>query len=217
MCLSLKDPWLRASPLRPPARLILSTAASRAAPIESSFNRPFDPLPACFTVRLFSPLASSQIPAPGTTVTETQLLEVRPAKVGPRNFVSISISPGSRGTISVGLSIPTWTSNALSLPSGDQGVARTWSMLSASHLSDLGTLLMFADLVLIAIPCSVTTTASDDEFSMPTNTLGRTFFLSLVWWACTGSCLQTPGSVCCPFAHAACAAVSSVCRCRTCS
>ena len=44
-----------------------------------------------------------------------------------------------------------------SLPSGDQGVARIRSMLSASHLSDSGILLMFADLVLIASPCSVTT------------------------------------------------------------
>ena len=51
-------------------------------------------------------------------------------------------------------------------------VARVWSMLSASHLSYSGTLLMFAELVLIASPCSVTTTASDDEFSMPTNTPG---------------------------------------------
>ena len=51
-------------------------------------------------------------------------------------------------------------------------MARISSILPASHLSDSGTLLMFADLVLIASPCSVTTTAPDDEFSMPTNAPG---------------------------------------------
>ena len=41
-----------------------------------------------------------------------------------------------------------------------------------SHLSDSRILLMFAERVLIAVPCSVTTTASDNEFSMPKNTPG---------------------------------------------
>ena len=40
---------------------------------------------------------------------------------------------------------------------------RRTSILSASHLSDSGILLMFAARVLIASPCSVTTTASDDR------------------------------------------------------
>ena len=69
-------------------------------------------------------------------------------------------------------------SNALSLP-GDHGTARIPSilsgphcMLSASHLTDSGILLTFAERVLIAVPCSVTTTATDDEFSIPTNTPG---------------------------------------------
>ena len=65
---------------------------------------------------------------------------------------------------------------------------------------------MFAARVLIASPCSVTTTASDDDFSMTTNTPGwnrvPTFLLLLAWQACTGSSLRIPGSVCCPFAHA---------------
>ena len=61
-------------------------------------------------------------------------------------------------------------SNALSLPTGDQGRARTLSIPSASHLSDSGILLTFAERVLIAVPCSLTTTASDDELSIPTNT-----------------------------------------------
>ena len=52
-------------------------------------------------------------------------------------------------------------------------VARTLSIPSASHLCDSGTLLTFAARVLIAVPCSVTTTASDDELSIPTNTPER--------------------------------------------
>ena len=59
-------------------------------------------------------------------------------------------------------------SNALSLPSWDHGTARIPSILSSTHLSDSGILLTFAERVLIAVPCSVTTTASDDEFNMPT-------------------------------------------------
>ena len=63
-------------------------------------------------------------------------------------------------------------SNALSPPSGDHGTSRIPSILSASHLSDSEILPMFAELVLIAVPYSVTTTASDAEFSIPTNTPG---------------------------------------------
>ena len=80
---------------------------------------------------------------------------------------SISTSPRERGTMSAGLSISTWISNALSLPSGDHGTARLPSILS-----DSGILLTFAARVLMASPCSVTTTASEDYFSMPTNTPG---------------------------------------------
>ena len=74
---------------------------------------------------------------------------------------------------------------------------------------------MFADLVLITSPCSVTTTASDDEFSQQTllgGTAAPTFLLSLVWRPCTGF---FPNS---PFARVVCAEVSfRPCRCRTCS
>ena len=85
---------------------------------------------------------------------------------------SISTSPGGRGTIFEGLSIPTRMFNALSLPPGDHGTARIQSIRPASNLSDSRILLTFAERVLIAVPCSVTTTASDDEFTMPTNTPG---------------------------------------------
>ena len=70
------------------ARLILSSAAaSRADPARVALQQAFDPLPACFAVSLLSSLASSQIPAPMTTLAETPLLEVCPAKVGPRYLV----------------------------------------------------------------------------------------------------------------------------------
>ena len=97
------------------------------------------------------------------------------------------------------------------------------STRSASHLSDLEIPMTFAARVLIASPCSVTTSASDDEFNMPTDTprwnrSSHFPLLFLVWQACTRSPLRIPGSECCPFAHAACAAMSfRRCRCHTCS
>ena len=90
VCPSLQDPWLRASPLSSAsARLILSpAAASRAAPTESLFDRPSILFQHASLCSLLSPLASSQISRqPGTTFAETPLLEVCPAKVGPRYFV----------------------------------------------------------------------------------------------------------------------------------
>ena len=65
----------------------------------------------------------------------------------------------------------------------------------------------------------MTTTASDDEFNIPTNTQDGiavpTFLLLL---ARTRSSLRIPGSVCCPFGRATSAAVSvRRCRCHTCS
>ena len=59
-----------------------SCGSSRVAPQQA-----FDPLPACFAVSLLSSLFSTQIPAPGTTLAETPLLEVCPAMVGPRYLV----------------------------------------------------------------------------------------------------------------------------------
>ena len=57
-----------------------------------------------------------------------------------------------------------------------------------------------------ASPGQVTTTASDDEFSMPSNTA-----------RCTRSSLPIPESVCCLFVHAVCATVSfRRCRCGAC-
>ena len=47
----------------------------------------FNPPPTCLALSLLSLLASSQIPAPRTTLAETPLLEVCPAKVGPRYLV----------------------------------------------------------------------------------------------------------------------------------
>ena len=59
-----------------------SCGSSRVA-----LQQAFDALLACFAVSLMSSLANSQIPAPGTTLAETPLLEVCPAKVGPRYLV----------------------------------------------------------------------------------------------------------------------------------
>ena len=112
---------------------------------------------------------------------------------------------------------------ALSLPSGDRGAARIPSTLSASHLSDPGILLTFAERVLIAVPCSMTTTASDDEFSISTNTPGwnsGSHFPPLAGLAGLYRIFSSriPGWVCCPFGCAPSAAVSfRRCQCHTCS
>ena len=138
---------------------------------QRAIDQGFDAPLTCVAVSLLSPLASSQVPAPRTTFTEAPSFEVCSAKVGPCHFVLRQhFSRGVEDNLSGPL--PTWMSNALSLPSGDHGTARSPSILSASHLSDSWILLMFAERVLIAVPCSVTTTASDDESSIPTNTSG---------------------------------------------
>ena len=118
---------------------------------------------------LVVPPGQPQTPAPETSVAETPLLEVCPAKTSPHDLVFPSTLLLGLGAPSQRVRIPTWMSNAVSLPSGDQRVARISSSLPESHISDSGTLLMFADLVLFASPCSVTTTVSDDASSMPTN------------------------------------------------
>ena len=112
---------------------------------------------------LLSSLASPEVSAPGTALAETSLLEVCSAKVRPHRLVVHQHVSWEARHLLRGLSIPSWMSNALSLPSGDQGRARTLSFPSASHLSDSG-VLMLAVRVLIAVPCSV------DELSIPTNT-----------------------------------------------
>ena len=111
-------------------------------------------------------------------------------------------------------------SNALSLPSRDHGTARIPSIRSASHISDSRILLTFAARVLIADPCSVTTTAYAEEFSMPTNTPGwnrGSHFLAGLE-RCTQYSSPIPRSACCPFVHAVCVSASfRHCRCHTCS
>ena len=162
VCPSLLDPWLRASRLR--------------QPVHDGFVRQPQPvvrlplsLPSTGLRSILSrhaSLCACCLPWPVLRYRQPGQPSLRPhcskSAQGRSSLLcfSTSTSPGSRGTISAGLSIPTWMSNALSLPSGNQGVDRTWRMLSASHLSDSGTLLMFADLVLIASPCSVTSTTS---------------------------------------------------------
>ena len=126
----------------PGARLILSSAAaSRAAPIESPFNRPS-------ILFRHASLCAGCLPWPVLRHRHPGQPSLRPpcSKSALRRRVlatvfPISTSPGSRGTISAGLCIPTSMSNALSLPSGDHGVARISSILPASHISDSGTLL----------------------------------------------------------------------------
>ena len=169
------------------ARLILSwAAANRADPTGSPFSRP------------------SILPV--TCIQGQPSLRLHCSKSALRCQVlatvfSINTSPGSCGTILRGPLHPN-----LIVECNVTAIGRPWnsssSERSASHLSDWGILLMFAERVLIAVPCSVTTTASDDES----------------WPACTGSSLRILEQVCCPFGHAASAVASfRRCRCRTCS
>ena len=141
-------------------------------PRRVTFQQAFNSTPTCFAVRLLSPLAGSQVPASRTTFTETPSFEVCSAKVGSPYLVFHQHLSGERGTTSAGLSIPTCVSNAVSLPSGEHGQL-AFRVFGPRPISPTqGILPTFAARVLIAGPCSVTTAASDDEFSMPTNTAG---------------------------------------------
>ena len=156
------------------ARLILSSAAAnRAAPVESPFNKPsilfrHASLCAC----LLSPVASSQIPAPGKTFAETPLLEVCPAKVGLRHFVFHQQIPWVSGHHLCG-----------SLHSSldvERIVTAIWGPRSGPQMEYAVSVpslrLRYSPDVrrpwLDRQSCSVTTTASDDEFSRPRNTPG---------------------------------------------
>ena len=176
------------------ARLILSSAAaSRVDPAESPCNRLSVLFRHASLWACCRPCPVLMYQHPRTTFTDATSFEVWSANVGPRNFVSHQHFSRERGTISAGLSIPTWMSNALSPPSGDHGTARIPSIRSESHLSDSGILLTDG----IAVP---------------------TFLLSLACPAYTRSPLRIPGSVWCPFSLAACAPSSfRRCRCHTCS
>ena len=105
--------------------------------------------PTCFAVSLLSPLASSQIPAPGTTFAGTPLFEVCSAKVDPRCFV-FHQHFSRVSTNSAGLSIPT---GLLSFRLENPPVCRACFDQKS--------------------PCSVTITDSDGEFNIPTNILGQ--------------------------------------------
>ena len=185
------------------------SCGSRRVAFKQAFNSP----PTCFAVSLLSPLTSSQVPAPSTTFTDTPLFEVHSANIGPCYFVlHRHLSRGARH-ISSGLPLHSdlhieCIVTAIRRP----GTARIPSVLSASHLSDSGILLTFASRVLIASPCSVTTTASGDDNTMSTNTPGwnrGSHFPPLGWlgWH-VQNLLSEFQDRCCPFAHAASAAVS---------
>ena len=153
------------------ARSILSSAAaSRADPAESPFNRPSI---SSGKLRCKFVVFPGQFSDTGTrtTIAETPLIDDCPPKVRPRYLVFHQhlswVSGHHQRSLHSNLDV-----ERIVTAIWDWGVARISSILPASHLSDSGTLLMFADLVLIASPCSDTTTASNEEFSMATNTLG---------------------------------------------
>ena len=156
------------------ARLILSSAAaSRADPAESPFSslRSSSGMLRC---ELADSLASSQIPAPGTTFAETPLFGVLLC-VGRSSLplFSINTSPGGRGIISTGLSISDLNVECIvAAIRGPWDGSHSEYSVRVPSLRLRGILLTFAERVLIAVPCSATTTVSDEEFNIPTNTPG---------------------------------------------
>ena len=111
-----------------------------------------------------------RISASRATIAETPLFEVCSAKVGPCHFVlhqHLSWVSGHhlRGSLH---SEPECHMHCHCHPETMKRLA--FRVLCPRPISPI--LLMFAERVLIAVPCSVTTTASDDEFSIPTNTPG---------------------------------------------
>ena len=129
--------------------------------------------PTCFAVSLLLPLASSQVPAPRTTFTDTPLFEVCSAKVGPRYFASHQhFSRQARHHLSGASPFRLEYRTRCHCHLETHGTARIPSIRSASHLSNSGILLTFAARALMASPCSVTTTTFDNGFSVPTSTPG---------------------------------------------
>ena len=86
VCLSLQDPWLRASPLRQPARYGFFRQPQPA--MRFSPSRPSTGLGPSSGMLHCALVASAGQFSNTTTFAETPLLEVCPAKVGPRYFVS---------------------------------------------------------------------------------------------------------------------------------
>ena len=107
------------------------------------------------------------------TFTVTDLMEVCSAMTRPRYFILHHTFSVKDGPISADHSIPTWMLNALSLSFGEQRTTRVLGIRSGCPLSDSRIILTFVSRVLIADPFSQTTTASDDEFSIPTNIPGK--------------------------------------------
>ena len=147
------------------ARLILwSAAANRAEPTGSPFSKYLPPARAAAS--LLSLLASSLVSAFRATFTETPLFEVCSAKVGPCHFVlhqhlSWVSEYHLRGSLHSNLDGRTLCH--CHPETMEQFVFQVFCPRPISP----GILLMFAEHVLTAIPCSVTTTVSDDKFSIP--------------------------------------------------
>ena len=150
-----------------PLHSVTQCTSSRVA-----LQQAFDPLPACFAVGLLSSLASSQIPALGTTLAETPLLEVCPAK----NRSSLPCFPS---TLLLGLGAPSQRSLHSNLDV-ERIVTAIWGPRRGSHLEysasvpslRLGHSPDVRRLCLDRQSLLGDTTASDDEFSMPTKTPG---------------------------------------------
>ena len=187
------------------ARFILSlAAASSCGPrrrVTFLFQQAFNSSPTCFAVSFLSPLTSAQVPAPRATFAEALSFEVCPPKVSPRHFafhqhfLQESEAPPLQASP---FQLECRRQCHCHLETTGQLAFRVFGPRPISPTQAI--LLTFAARVLIASPCSVTTTSSDDEFSMPTNTPGwnRWFPLSsssLAWPACTKSSLRIPGSV----------------------
>ena len=143
--------------------VVLVFTASAAGNRAEHLDRPSASLqssPACFAVSLWSPLAISQVCVSRGTFTETPLFEVCTAKIGPCHCPPPAPLPALRSSP---------LHSDLNVECIVTATGRPWNSSYSKcsvHLSDSGILLMFAERVLIAVPCSVTTTPSDDEFSI---------------------------------------------------
>ena len=118
----------------------------------------FGPPPACFAVGVLSPLASPQVPPPRATSAGAPSFEVCSAKAGPRHFVLHQhFSQGARHHLcrTHCHSHPETTGQLAFRVLGPRPISPTAGFSCRS-----------------LVPCSVTTTASDDEFTISTNTPG---------------------------------------------
>ena len=172
-----------------------------------------NPPPACFAVSRLPSLASPQVPASRTTLSQTPLFEVSSAKVGSRHFVlhqHVSWGPGHHlcGSPHSDLDVKCIVTAIRGPRNGPSKYLVRVPSLRLRDSSDvrrpcLDRQPLLGDNHCFRRPSSAFQRILQDAIAVPI------FPLLLAWPACTKSSLRIPEQWCYPFGHAASEAASS--------